>query len=200
MKPGFPQNEGVQAMKSRGFALAPLVGVELVMGLALAFVLAGVAFTPKAALADSGVLIDGAFVVSAAAPSAIDFCTREGTPSGISIEARGIGSASRLGPLFLKITKCLTFPGGGSVGSGGVGTYAGTFAITAGNGDTLNGTYAGTEDFSGLDANGFGPFQGTLTVTGGTGRFSDASGVLSFTATDTAFPQVYYLVHGTLSK
>jgi hypothetical protein len=145
-------------------------------------------------MADSGEPIDGAFVVSAAAPSAIDFCTREGTPSGISIEARGIGSASGLGPLFLKITKCLTFP------DGSVGTYAGTFAITAGNGDTLNGTYAGMEDFSGLNANGFGPFQGTLTLTGGTGEFSQASGVLSFTATDTAFPQVYYLVHGTLKK
>jgi hypothetical protein len=194
MKPGFPQNERVQVTNSRGLALASLVGVEFVMGLAIGLVLAGVAFTPKVALADSGVPIDGGFAVTAAAPSAIDFCTREGTPSGISVEARGIGSASLLGPLFLKITKCLTFP------DGSVGTYAGTFAITAGNGDTLNGTYAGTEDFSGLDANGFGPFQGTLTVTGGTGQFSDASGVLSFTATDTAFPQVYYLVHGTLKK
>ena len=195
MKPGFAQDEGVPAMKLRGLALASLAGLEFVMGLAIALVLAALAFMPKAALADSGVPIDGSFAVTAAAPSAIDFCTREGTPSGISIEARGIGSASEFGPLFLKITKCLTFPGGGSVG-----TYAGTFAITAGNGDTLNGTYAGTEDFSGLDANGFGPFQGTLTVTGGTGRFSDASGVLSFTATDTAFPQVYYLVHGTLKE
>ena len=194
MKPGFPQNERGQAMKLRGLALASLVGVEFVVGLAIALVLAALAFTPKAALADSGVPIDGSFAVTAAAPSAIDFCTREGTPSGISIEARGIGSASLLGTLFLKITKCLTFP------DGSVGTYAGTFAMTAGNGDTLNGTYAGTEDFSGLDANGFGPFQGMLTVTGETGRFSDASGVLSFTATDTAFPQVYYLVHGTLKK
>jgi hypothetical protein len=182
-------------MKSRGLALASLAGVEFVMGLASALLLAGVAFTPKAALADSSVHFDGAFVVSAAAPSATDFCTIEGTPSGISIEARGIGSTSEIGPLYLKITKCLTFPGGGSIG-----TYAGTFALTAGNGDTLNGTYAGTEDFSGLDANGFGPFQGSLTVTGGTGGFSDASGVLSFTATDTAFPQVYYLIHGTLKK
>lgn len=195
MKPGFPQIERVQAMKLRGLVLASLAGVELVMGLAIALVLAALTFTPKAALADSGVPIDASLAVTAAAPSAIDFCTREGTPNGISIEARGIGSASEFGSLFLKITKCLTFPGGGSVG-----TYAGTFAITAGNGDTLNGTYAGTEDFSGLDANGFGPFQGTLTVTGGTGRFSDASGVLSFTATDTAFPQVYYLVHGTLKR
>jgi hypothetical protein len=195
MKPGFPQNERVQVMRSRGLALASLVGVEFVMGLALAFVFAWVALTPKAALADSAISIDGAFAVSAVAPSKIDVCISQGTPSGLSVEARGIGSTSRLGPLFLKITKCLTFPGGGSVG-----TYAGAFVITAGNGETLNGTYAGTEDFSGLDANGFGPFQGTLTVTGGTGRFSDASGVLSFTATDTIFPQVYYLVHGTLSK
>jgi hypothetical protein len=182
-------------MKSKGLALASLVGSEFLMGLAIALVLAAVALTPKAARADSSVHLDGAFVVSAAAPSAIDFCTSEGTPSGISIEARGIGSASELGPLYLKITKCLTFPGGGSVG-----TYAGTFVMTAGNGDTLSGTYSGTEDFSGLDANGFGPFKGTLTVTGGTGGFSHASGVLSFTATDTAFPQVYYLVHGTFQK
>ena len=54
--------------------------------------------------------------------------------------------------------------------------------MTAGNGDALEGTYSGTQDFSLKDENGYGPFQGTLTFTGGTGSFSYASGAVSFTA------------------
>jgi hypothetical protein len=166
-----------------------------------AIVLAAVAFTPKALLAQPGLPVEGTFAVSIAVPSASDFCTSEGTPSGTSIEAQGIGSASRLGPLFLKITKCVTFP------DGNVGTYAGTFEMTAANGDKLNGTYAGTQDFSLLDANDFGPFQGTLTVTGGTGAFNHASGALGFTAISSASlkdsaanGQAYYLIKGTIRE
>jgi hypothetical protein len=161
-----------------------------------AIVLAAVAFTPKPLLAQPGAPVEGTFAVSIAVPSATDFCTSEGTPSGISVEAQGIGNASRLGPLFLKITKCATL-------DGTVGTYAGTFEMTAANGDKLNGTYTGTQDFSLVDANGFGPFQGTWTVTGGTGAFSHASGTLNFTGIasgsvkdSAANGQAYYLVKG----
>jgi hypothetical protein len=58
------------------------------------------------------------------------------------------------------------------------------------------------------DENGYGPFQGTLTFTAGTGRFSNASGVLSFTAVaspasvgvsaPTVNGMAYYLVKGNL--
>jgi hypothetical protein len=51
----------------------------------------------------------------------------------------------------------------------------------------------------------FGPFQGTLTVTGGTGAFSHASGALGFTAISSgsskdsaANGQAYYLIKGTI--
>ena len=63
---------------------------------------------------------------------------------------------------------------------------------------------------SGLpDENGYGEFQGTFTVTGGTGRFRHASGVLRLTAVTSAFslaatpPAIltgaaFYLVQGTM--
>jgi len=81
--------------------------------------------------------------------------------------------------------------------------------MTAGNGDTLIGTYAGAR--VGLpDENGYAQFQGTFTVTEGTGRFSHASGVLNFTAVTSPFsvgvtaPKVtgmaFYMLQGTMSS
>jgi hypothetical protein len=52
---------------------------------------------------------------------------------GNPIEAQGIGNISRLGPLFLTVKKCGTL-------QGSVVTLLGTFKMTAGNGDTLEGT------------------------------------------------------------
>jgi hypothetical protein len=110
---------------------------------------------------------------------------------------------SKLGPLFLTVKKCLTFPAAFPAG-----VYTGTFKMTAGNGDALEGTYAGTQDFSLKDENGYGPFQGTLTFTGGTGSFSYANGALSFTAVaspvsvgvtaPTANGMAFYLVQGNM--
>jgi len=45
----------------------------------------------------------------------LDYCATGGLP----IEAQGIGSVSKLGPMFLTVKKCLTFPGS-------VGTYTAT--------------------------------------------------------------------------
>ena len=80
--------------------------------------------------------------------------------------------------------------------------------MAAGNGDSMEGTYAGTQDRSLRDENGFGPFQGTLTVTRGTGKFRHSSGVLSFTAVSspvsvgvtapTANGMAFYLVQGNM--
>jgi len=162
-------------------------------------VLAGVAavLAPKAVLADESVNVDGTFSVSNMVPSARDYCG----PSGgdVSVEAQGIGRISGLGPLFLTVKKCFTIA---------AGTYAGTFKMTAGNGDTLTGTYAGTKDSSLTDENGYFPFQGTLTVTGGTGRFRHARGDLSFTAvasprsvgvtSSTTNGMAFYLVQGEM--
>ena len=160
-----------------------------------------VALAPKAAFADHHhtVPITGTFTEAFVIPSALDYCAGNG---GTPIEFRGIGHISKLGPLFLTVKKCKTLVDG-------VPTFAGTFTMTAGDGDALNGTYAGVR--VGLpDENGFAQFQGTLTVTGGTGRFRHASGVLSFTAVTSAFsvgataPTVdgvaFYLVQGTMSS
>ena len=101
-----------------------------------------VALAPKSVFADRNraVPIRGTFTVGTVLPSAVDYCASDDTPvefrGGIPIEFRGIGNISKLGPLFLTVKKCAT-------AVGGVLTYAGTFTMTAGNGDTLGGTYAG---------------------------------------------------------
>jgi hypothetical protein len=159
-----------------------------------------VALAPKAVFADHdhAVPITGTFTEAFVLPSGANYCASDGT----SIEFRGIGNISKLGPLFLTVKKCRTFVDG-------VPTFAGTFTMAAGNGDTLNGTYAGAR--VGLpDENGYAQFQGTFTVTGGTGRFSQASGVLSFTAVTSPFsvgvtaPTIngtaFYMVQGTMSS
>ena len=157
-----------------------------------------VALAPKAVVADPDhrVRITGTFTVAAVSPSAVDYCASGGTP----IEFRGLGNISRLGPLFLTVKKCATVVDG-------VLTYAGTFTMTAGNGDTLDGTYAGTR-VGVPNENGYGQHQGTFTFTGGTGSWSDASGVLSWTAvtsprsvgvtTPTVNQSAFYLVRGTM--
>jgi hypothetical protein len=165
--------------------------------LALAVVAAVLA--PWSVFAEDGERIDGAFTVTFMRPSALSYCPN----GGLSIEAQGIGNMSKLGPLFLTVKKCLTRVGD-------AGTFAGVFKMTAGNGDTAEGTYIGTQDFALRDENGFGPFQGTLTFTGGTGSFKHASGALSFKAVaspvsvgvtaPTVNGNAFYLVRGTMSS
>ena len=167
---------------------------SILCALALATVAVALATTPV--LAHDTVRIDGTFTVSYMGPSAVDYCAPSG--GNLSIEAQGIGRISGLGPMFLTVKKCFKYSDF---------TYAGTFTMTAGNGDTLNGTYAGTQ--SAGDENGFGPFQGTLTITGGTGRFLHARGGLNFeavatpasvgaTTTPTTNGMAFYLVQGSL--
>jgi hypothetical protein len=163
---------------------------------ALLVAAAAVALTATPVRAGDSVRIEGPFTVSYMGPSAVDYCAASG--GDLSIEAQGIGRISGLGPMFLVVKKCFRFADF---------TYAGTFTMTVANGDTLHGIYAGTQ--SPPDENGFGPFQGTLTVTGGTGRFRHARGALDFTAVaspasvgagpaPTANGTAYYLVRGSM--
>ncbi len=84
--------------------------------------------------------------------------------------------------------------------------------MTAGNGDTLDGTYAAVRIGS-PDENGYAQFKGEFTFTGGTGKFRHTtSGVLRFTAvtspsslgatpptvTAPSLGVAFYLVQGTM--
>jgi hypothetical protein len=169
-------------------------------------VLAAIAVAPTAVFADDdhAVRIAGTFAMATVSPSAVDYCASASTPiefrGGTPIEFRGLGNISKLGPLFLTVHKCAALVGG-------VLTYAGTFTMTAGNGDTLSGTYAGARTVL-PNENGYAQHQGAFTVTMGTGRFRDATGVLSWTAATsprsvgaaagTVNQQAFYLVEGTM--
>ena len=161
-----------------------------------------VALMPQAIRADDHVAgINGTFAVSYVRPATGIVCAT----GAVAVEAQGIGSISGLGPMFLTVKKCMT-PNPATK----IGTYAGTFMLSTAQGDGLSGTYAGQQDFNQTDANGFGPFNGTLTVTGGTGRFRHSpSGALSFTAvaspasvseaTGKFNGMAYYLIQGNMA-
>jgi hypothetical protein len=81
------------------------------------------------------------------------------------VEAQGIGDTS-LGPLFAEVLKCFN-----PSGFNGLGSYAGTLTTTAPNGrDSLTWAYSG-QNTKLPDFYGFQPFDGTLTITGGTGKW-----------------------------
>jgi hypothetical protein len=146
---------------------------------------------------DDGVPVRGTFVVSFMYPSAVNYCASAGNP----IEGRGLGNISGLGPMFITVKKCGTR-------NGNIVTFQGTLTMTATNGDTLEGVETGTADLSLTDENGYRPSGGTFTLTGGSGKFSGASGSLSWTAVQnptsvgvsagTANGTVYLLVTGNI--
>jgi hypothetical protein len=157
-----------------------------------------ISLAPKEVVAnDDGVPASGTFVVSFMYPSALNYCASAGNP----IEGQGLGNISGLGPLFLTVKKCGTR-------NGNIVTFQGTFTMTAANGDTLEGVETGTADLTLTDENGYRPSQGTFTLTGGSGRFSGASGRLRWTAVQnptsvgvnagTANGTVYLLVTGNI--
>jgi hypothetical protein len=88
-------------------------------------------------------------------------------PSG-AIVVESEGTATHLGD-FTRIEYVFFGPGG---------AIAGTVVFTAANGDQLWADFEG--DFISLTT-----AEGTYTFTGGTGRFSDATGTASFEATTT---------------
>jgi hypothetical protein len=91
-----------------------------------------------------------------------------GTALPVLVEAHGNGF-SLLGPLSFSLQKTL-----------GGGPMHGCLTLSTPNGESLTATYDGTETAS--NANNFSPGSGTLTFTGGTGRFKGASGKATFTA------------------
>ena len=88
---------------------------------------------------------------------------------GIVVDVVGSGQSTQLGDYSGHYRECLD-PATGAV-------TAGTFTLTAANGDKIFGTYSGqatpTEDPGVVN------FQDPGVITGGTGRFADARGTLT---------------------
>jgi hypothetical protein len=156
------------------------------------------AVASKAALAEDGAPFKASFAVAfASTPNTgtppVTYCG--GAPLLSVVEAHGDGY-STLGPLGFSLQK-----------TAGGGLFHGCLTLTAANGDTLTATYDATATAP-TNANHFTPANGTLTFTGGTGRFSGASGSAHFTAVFAVFypflgapiqGMAFYLVQGTVS-
>jgi hypothetical protein len=166
-----------------------LISVSLLVLAAITVVLA-----PKRTRADEGRAIKGDFTVAFSGmpnTAGVSFCG--GTPAGVVVEAHGNGY-STLGALSFSLQKTQ------------VGTaFHGCLTLTAPNADTLTAIYDLTAGPP--DANLFRDATGTLTFTGGTGRFEGASGNANLTAVfsrigGTAAPIqgiAFYSVDGTVS-
>jgi hypothetical protein len=127
------------------------------------------AAAPQGALADEAVPIKATFSVAFSGmpnTAGVSFCG--GPPQGLVIEAHGAGY-STLGALSFSLQKTA------------FGTNLhGCLVLTAPNGDTLSAIYDITAQAP--NANKFSLAAGTLTFTGGTGRFEAASGSADVTA------------------
>jgi hypothetical protein len=142
-----------------------LISVGLLLLVATTAVL-----VPKGALAEEGVPFKGTFTAAASVtPNTGNVIYCEGPLLNLAVEAHGNGY-STLGPLSFSLLKTIDAPG----------PMHGCLILTAPNGDTLNATYDGTE--LPPNANNFNTGSGTLTITGGTGRFRAARGSAHFTA------------------
>jgi hypothetical protein len=168
-----------------------LISFGLVLLAAMSFVLA-----PKRARADEGAPIKGTFTVAFSVrpnTGGDTFCGGSSDPSGVTVEAHGAGHSS-LSDFSFSLNKTI------------VGSAAhGCLTLTAPNGDTLTAIYDLTAGPP--NANHFRDFIGTLTFTGGTGRFEGVSGRADVTAVSTPIigtsnPMqgiAFYSVDGTLS-
>jgi hypothetical protein len=148
----------------------------------LAMAAIALTLTGSAALADDGVPVEGIL--------AVNFTGSPTSPGMIAISANGVGRLTNVGNLSFQLQKTLDL-------TVKVPTYFGTFTITAANGDTLTGTYSAVG--APADAAGYGTFSGQLAVTGGTGRFQGASGIIPFSAMANANAgQAAYSLQGSL--
>ena len=131
-----------------------------------------VGFAPQAAFADQP--FRGSFAVAFSGSlntAGASFCG--GPALARVIEAHGTGHTS-LGAFSFTLFKTT-----------GGGVLHGCLTLTAPDGDILEATYVG----SGLaaNANNFSPSAGTLTFTGGTGRFKNATGSAVWSAMNDLF-------------
>jgi hypothetical protein len=85
-------------------------------------------------------------------------------PGVFAVVVDDAGQATHLGAYAYHSNECF---------NGATGQFSGTFTMTAANGDTISGTYAGVV-VSVVGALGF--YEQDNVITGGTGRFAGASG------------------------
>ena len=164
------------------------------------------------------------FVLSQACATGDSACNKcLQTQGSFFVDAQGIADTT-LGPLFAKVLKCALPPG--STKQTQFGTYAGTLTLSLTPPvtppsliqppkDVLTLTYEGKNDDAG-DFYGFGPFDGTLTIESGTGKFRGANGTLTFIAQGgasvpatelgvtpspfVAMGNAFYLINGTINQ
>ena len=142
------------------------------------------ALAPQAVLADEGVPIKASFAVAFSGTlntGNVAYCG--GSAGPVAIEAHGDGY-STLGPLAFSLLKTQ---------SGAL--FHGCLTLTAPDGDTLTAVYD-AQGTAPPNANNFSPATGSLTFTGGTGRFKGASGSAHFTAVFDAFYPLNSFVGG----
>ena len=92
------------------------------------------------------------------------------TPGVFFGTTSGAGQASHLGRVTLTSTEILDL----TASPGRLTVRDGQMVMVAANGDELHWRYSGGGPLP--DANGDSPITGTFVITGGTGRFADASG------------------------
>jgi hypothetical protein len=129
-------------------------------------ILAAVAAAPAAA-ADQRPMT-GQFTAQAAPTT--PRCGPDALTLGFEIQ----GVASHLGSLSGGGSNCTEF----TLTTNAVAVWDGLVTLIAADGSTLTGTYSGAQ---GAPIAGRAPFENTLTITGGTGRFADADGIWSLT-------------------
>jgi hypothetical protein len=122
--------------------------------------------SPKGTRADGGVRIRATFTVAYAGipnTAGASFCG--GAPLAVNVEAHGAGS-SNFGPLSFSLHKTV---------DPATGAAHGCLQLTGANGDALEAIYDLKLGAANNHQFGLGT-DGTLTFTGGTGRFQGASG------------------------
>ncbi len=95
-------------------------------------------------------------------------------PGVLTVTTSGVGHATHLGKITLSTTETLDFV----TSPGSLVIRDGRLVMVAANGDELHWTYEGTGSLP--DEDGDSSLTGTFVITGGTGRFSDATGSGTF--------------------
>jgi len=115
-------------------------------------------------------------------------------PGVFTVTTSGVGHASHLGKVTFSTTETLDFVST----MGALVVQDGRMVMVAANGDELRWAYEGTG--SPPDEDGVSALTGTFLVTGGTGRFADATGSGTFEGTGNAVTGVAIVSYrGTIS-